>query len=139
MKKLFSRVCLAAVFLACELTAQSPEIVVVVNKANPANSLSRAQLKKLIMGTMEKWPNGTRVTVMTTMPGTPERTGALRMCCGMTEQQMKADNIHAAFVGEGRHEPRRCRTARRSAAWCRLCPVPSDSSPRRICATRLKC
>jgi ABC-type phosphate transport system substrate-binding protein len=102
MNKTIMRVCLPVVLLAYGLPAADPEPAVVVNKTNPLTTITRGQLKKILTGTQAKWPDGEKVVAMTPPSGSAERSGALQRFCGMTEQQLKEEMIHADFKGEER-------------------------------------
>ena len=95
------------ILLAFGLAAQSPGTVIVASKSSTLSSLTKAQLKKMLTGADTKLPNGGgKALVITTAPGSPERVSALKLFCGMTEQQFNADQIHASFVGEERARAR---------------------------------
>jgi hypothetical protein len=60
----------------------------------------------MLTGATVKWPSGEKVVVMTPMPGSPERTNALKLFCDMNEKQFNAEMIHAGFTGDERTPPR---------------------------------
>ena len=102
MKAAMARGFLPVFLLTCALAAEAPQPLVVVNSNNPVTTLTRAQLKKLLTGAQAKWPSGEKVVLLTTPPGSAERSSALQAFCDMTEQQLNTDMIHASFVGEER-------------------------------------
>lgn len=79
--------------------AADADIAVVVNKGNPTNSLTKSQLRKLILADQDSWPNGQKVTLVMRNPGNPEREGVLRSVCRMSEDDYNQYSIHASFNG----------------------------------------
>ena len=84
----------------------SAETVLVVNKNNPITSLSKAQVKKILMGQQAKWPSGAPVSVMLTAPGSPERKKAIADICGMTENDFTTWFLKANFQGQSVQAPK---------------------------------
>lgn len=84
----------------------SAETVLVVNKNNPITSLTKAQLKKILMGQQAKWPSGTPVSVLLTAPGSPDRKVAIADICGMTENEYSTWFLKANFQGQSVQAPK---------------------------------
>ncbi len=82
------------------------EIVLVVNKSNPVNTLTKARVRSMILGAVKKWPTGDAVSVITTSPGDAERKSALLTYAGMSEQQFATAFLQANFKGEDRTPPK---------------------------------
>jgi|HubBroStandDraft_6_1064221.scaffolds.fasta_scaffold232320_2 phosphate transport system substrate-binding protein len=82
------------------LKAADDDLAVVVNKTNPADNLTKAQLRKLILGEQDSWPGGKKVAVILRASGQPERVGVLRSICGMSEDEFEQHLLHANFNGE---------------------------------------
>ncbi len=87
--------------------APSPEtglptepLAIVVNRSNPIDDVTSAELRKIFLGTRSHWANGRRITLVMREPGEPERTTILREVCGMTEDQLKNHFLHGLFTGE---------------------------------------
>jgi len=55
-------------------------IVVIVNGANPVESLSAGDLKKLFLSDRSKWDTGKSVAPVIVTAGAPERTAFLKQC-----------------------------------------------------------
>jgi len=93
---------LAFLFLAVAplMRAADDDLVVIVNKGNPVENLSKAQLRKLILGEQDSWPGGKKVSVILRTPGQPERSGVLSSVCGMSEDDFNQHWMHANFAGE---------------------------------------
>jgi len=86
-------------FLAVAAAADD-DLVVVVNKSNPVENLTKAQLRKIVLGGQEAWSAGKRVTLVLRAPGQPDREGVLRTICGMNEDGFSQYVMRAVFNGE---------------------------------------
>jgi len=75
-------------------------LVIVVNRSNPVDELSSAELRRIFLGNRSHWANGRRITLVMREPGEPERSTILREVCGMTEEQLKNHYLHGLFTGE---------------------------------------
>jgi phosphate transport system substrate-binding protein len=84
MKKWVSILMLAGL-AALPALAANDDLAVVVNKTSATGSLTKSQLRKLILGEQGTWPSGEAVTVVMSGPGHPERDGILKGICRMTE------------------------------------------------------
>jgi phosphate transport system substrate-binding protein len=76
------------------------DLAVIVNKTNPVDNLTKAQLKKLVLGEQAAWPAGKKISVILRSPGQPERAIVLRSICGMSEDDFNQHLMHANFSGE---------------------------------------
>ena len=83
-----------------ESVATTEPLVIVVNRSNPVDGVSFAELRRIFLGTRSHWANGRRITLVTREPGEPERATVLRDVCGMTEDQLKNHFLHGLFTGE---------------------------------------
>jgi ABC-type phosphate transport system substrate-binding protein len=77
--------------------AAPDELAVIVNKSNPISTLTIFQLRRIVLAEQEKWPSGSRIIVWMSPPGQPDRAGALKMVCGMTETDFTLYFVHASF------------------------------------------
>jgi ABC-type phosphate transport system substrate-binding protein len=75
-------------------------LVIVVNRSNPVDDLSSAELRKIFLGNRSHWANGRRITLVMREPGEPERNTILHEVCGMNEDQLKNHFLHGLFTGE---------------------------------------
>jgi ABC-type phosphate transport system substrate-binding protein len=75
-------------------------LVIVVNRSNPVDDLSFAELRRIFLGNRSHWANGRRITLVMREPGEPERDTVLREVCGMNEDQLKNHFLHGLFTGE---------------------------------------
>jgi ABC-type phosphate transport system substrate-binding protein len=76
------------------------DLVVVVNKSNPVDNVTKSQLQKLLLGEQASWASGKKVSVVLRAPGQSERTGALRSILGMSEDDFNQHLLHANFSGD---------------------------------------
>ncbi len=83
-----------------ETGAGTEPLVIVVNRSNPIDELSSAELRKIFLGNRSHWANGRRITLVMREPGEPERNLILREVCGMTEDQLKNHYLHGLYTGE---------------------------------------
>lgn len=86
--------------------AADDDLAVVVNKSNPADNLTKAQLKKMILGEQTSWPGSKKVNVILRATGQPERDGVLRSVCGMSEDDFNQHWMHANLNGETASPPK---------------------------------
>ena len=89
----------ATLYLAQQGTPSEP-LVIVVNRSNPVEKLSFAELRSTFLGNRSYWPNGRRITLVMRDPGELERKVILRQVCGMNEGQFKNHFIHGLYTGE---------------------------------------
>jgi ABC-type phosphate transport system substrate-binding protein len=75
-------------------------LVIVVNRSNPVDDLSFAELRRIFLGNRSHWANGRRITLVMREPGEPERNTILHEVCGMNEDQLKNHFLHGLFTGE---------------------------------------
>ena len=86
--------------LAAESGAGTEPLVIVVNRSNPVDDLSSAELRKIFLGNRSHWTNGRRITLVMREPGEAERATILREVCGMSEEQLKNHFLHGLYTGE---------------------------------------
>jgi ABC-type phosphate transport system substrate-binding protein len=75
-------------------------LAIVVNRSNPVDDLSSAELRNIFLGNRSHWSNGRRITLVMREPGEPERRTIVRDVCGMNEEQLKNHFVHGLFTGE---------------------------------------
>jgi phosphate transport system substrate-binding protein len=78
--------------------AAADDVAVIVNKSNPVSAFTMADLRKILLGPRPRWASGYEIFVLMTQPGQPERSGTLKIVCGMSETDF---NLH--FVRGLRH------------------------------------
>jgi ABC-type phosphate transport system substrate-binding protein len=74
--------------------AAADEVAVIVNKSNPVMAMTIAELRTILLGAESKWTGGNKITVVMTPAGQPERSGTLRIVCGMSETDFNLHFIH---------------------------------------------
>src|SRR3954454_20266084 len=90
----------AAVGSFQEVPGATEPLVIVVNRSNPVDNLTSAELRRIFLGNRSHWANGRRITLVMREPGEPERSTILRDLCGMTEDQFKNHFLHGLYTGE---------------------------------------
>jgi ABC-type phosphate transport system substrate-binding protein len=96
---MIKRIVIAALALAASAFAQSG-FAIVVGKTNPATHITKAQLRRMVMGELNTWPAGGKVSVMLAGPGDPARVAMLKEICGMSETDFGKYVAQKAFAGE---------------------------------------
>ena len=81
-------------------------LAIIVNRTNPVENLSFAELRQYFRGERTHWPNGRRVTIVMRDASRPERDAVLRIIYEMREQDFHAHFLRAKFTGELPEEPR---------------------------------
>ena len=71
--------------------AAADDVAVIVNKSNPVTAFTMADLRKILLGPRPRWTSGDEIFVLMTQPGQPERSGTLKIVCGMSETDF---NLH---------------------------------------------
>jgi ABC-type phosphate transport system substrate-binding protein len=82
------------------LQSADDDLVVIVNKGNTADNVTKAQLRKFILGEQDSWPGGKKLSVILRASGQPERDGVLKSVCGMSEDDFNQFLMKANFGGE---------------------------------------
>src|ERR1700736_3490543 len=85
--------------------AADDDLAVVVNKENPVHEVTKAQLRKMLLGEQGQWSNGKKVAVMLRSSG-PERGAVLRSICSMSDLEFEQYFVHASFNGESGGAPK---------------------------------
>lgn len=85
-----------------EQRGSKPEqaLAIVVNRSNPTDNLSTAELRKIFIGTRSHWPNGRRITVAMLDYGEPERKAVLRQVYRMDEDGYRNNFIKEVYRGD---------------------------------------
>ena len=75
-------------------------LAIVVNRANPVDDMTSAELRKTFLGTRSHWPNGRRITVAMLDYEQPEREAVLRQIYRMDEGAYRAHFLKEVYRGE---------------------------------------
>jgi phosphate transport system substrate-binding protein len=78
----------------------SEPLAIVVNRSNPVDNLSLAELRTIFLSGRSHWTNERRITLVMREPGEPERKTIVHDVCGMNENQLKTHVLHGLFTGE---------------------------------------
>ena len=81
-------------------TSAPEDIAVVVHPDVPVDSLSFAELRRILLGDREFWSSGVRVTLLIRAPVARERDVAVRGICEMSEAQFRQHWIAKVFRNE---------------------------------------
>ena len=85
---------------AAQTPGATEPLVIVVNRSNPVDDLTSAELRRIFLGNRSHWANGRRITLVMREPGEPERSTILREVCGMNEDQLKNHFLRGLYTGE---------------------------------------
>jgi hypothetical protein len=96
---MIKRILVTVAALTASAFAQS-DFAVVVNKSNPATHITKVQLRRMVMGELNAWPAGGKVSAMLASVGDPARTAMLKEICGMSETDFGKYLAQKAFGGD---------------------------------------
>ena len=85
--------------------AAAEEIAVIVNPANPIDSLEKSDVARLFLGRAQNFPGGGKASVVTSDEGTATRAAFEDKVLGRSESQMKAYWAKQMFSGQGSPPP----------------------------------
>jgi len=91
----------AALGLGAASRAAADDVAVIVNRSNPVMAVTIVQLRAILLGAGAKWTGGGTITVVMTPAGQPERSGILRIVCGMSETDFNLHFIHGWRNADG--------------------------------------
>ena len=86
-------------------------LAVVVNRANPADSVSIGELRKMLLLETLTWPNGKRLTLAIRERGQRDRAALVPQICGMSDADLVRFYLRAAFRGDELHGPKELTSA----------------------------
>lgn len=88
------------------LPAFQEDLAFIVNKSNPTEALTIAELRNVFLAERSRWPNGRKITITMLEAGNPEREVVLRTICHMREADFNRNFLRVKFTGETTDEPR---------------------------------
>jgi ABC-type phosphate transport system substrate-binding protein len=91
----------ALLAFAAASPAAADDVAVIVHKSNPVTAMTIVQLRAILLGAGAKWTGGNTITVVMTPAGQPERSGTLRIVCGMSETDFNLHFIHGWRNADG--------------------------------------
>jgi phosphate transport system substrate-binding protein len=74
-------------------------LAIIVNRENPIENLSMAELRTVFLGERSHWPNGRRITVVMMELGA-ERDTLVREVCRMSESDLRRRFLQGLLTGE---------------------------------------
>jgi len=86
--------------------AAADDCVIIVNKANPLDSMSEADVRKLFLGEKAAWPDGTKAIPITPTSDKPEYGPAIKKTTGMSGADLKRYFIQLSFLGKAVSPPK---------------------------------
>jgi ABC-type phosphate transport system substrate-binding protein len=75
-------------------------LAILVNRSNPVENLSFAELRKVFLGEQNHWSDGRRITVVMLESGKPERQAVLTVIYRMEDKDFNAYFLHHVFTGD---------------------------------------
>jgi ABC-type phosphate transport system substrate-binding protein len=79
---------------------------IVLNRSNPVENLSFAELRKIFLGEQSHWSNGRRITVVMLEPGKQERQAVLAQIYRMDDKEFDKHFSQGQQAGETRAVPK---------------------------------
>lgn len=83
-----------------EAARPKESLAIIVNRDNPIENLSMAELRTVFLGERGHWPNGRRITLVMMEPGQPERDEVVRDICRMSESDLRRRYLQGLLTGE---------------------------------------
>jgi ABC-type phosphate transport system substrate-binding protein len=102
---------LAVILVHSPFARAGDEVVVVVNKSNTVADMNLDAVRKVFTGDKNAWPNGRKVTVFMSAPGSAEREAALRTIYKMSSSDYTKYFMQATFTGRVQAPPREVNAA----------------------------
>jgi hypothetical protein len=103
--RLLARFGLSLILPVTFCAAQDGAMAVVVNKRNPINQISLADLRQLYLGEQRFWKGRLAVTALMRVTGARERDVALRNLFRMNELEYKTYWVNRVFHGQASAAP----------------------------------
>lgn len=101
----------AAGLLMAPPSSASEELAIIVNRSNPTDNLSFADVRKVFLAEFRTWPNGRKITLVMREKGQPERDAVLRLIYRMNESYFNRYFLQANFTGQLQAEPKQLTTS----------------------------
>ncbi|HEY2390835.1 MAG TPA: hypothetical protein VGK22_06650 [Candidatus Angelobacter sp.] len=106
LHKYFAVLVLAGLMLAgYKASAQQGDVAVIVNPANPVDSITTADLHKLFAGDKASWGGGLAATPFVRAAPARERDVLLKVILKMTDAQYQEYWVKKVYSGAAAHEP----------------------------------
>jgi hypothetical protein len=86
--------------VAADAQTSPRSFVLVVNRNNPVDTVTAAQLRNMVFAAQTKWASGRRTTVVLLDPGSIERRLFAWACCRLSPAEFEKALLQSVFVGE---------------------------------------
>ena len=106
MERFFAALLAVVLATGASARAQSAALAIVVHRSNPVESLTRAELRQILLLERQSWPNNKKITVVMRDSGQPERVALLHAVCQMTERDFDRRLLQTTFQGGALAQPR---------------------------------
>ena len=97
-------------FFSLALAAGPTDLAVIVNKKTAVLAFSSRDLRSILLGEKEQWPNGQKVLAVSLPTEMPETKLILKEICGMSEADFKRYFMQLTFQGKTAIPPRIARS-----------------------------
>jgi hypothetical protein len=88
--------CISGAFVS---PAKESVLTVIVNSSNPVESISKTQLRALLMGEIDRWANRSQITLVQREPTSQAFQKTLRLILHMTEAEYSRWLLQSEFRG----------------------------------------
>jgi ABC-type phosphate transport system substrate-binding protein len=88
-----------------------PALAVIVHRSNPIEGVTFSELRRIFMLDTQTWPHGRKITVVLREKGQPERDDAIRIICGLSEEDYDKHILLRTFQGRVNIGPRSIQSA----------------------------
>lgn len=85
---------------------ESNSLAMIVNRSNPVENLTAAEVRKIFLTERSHWPNGRKITLVMFQQGRDERVAMLRDIYRMGEREFGQHFLRATFKGETSSAPK---------------------------------
>jgi hypothetical protein len=87
-------------FLLAARSKSRQSLAIIINKSNPVDNLSFAELRRIFLGQRSRWQNGHRIALVMLERGQPERDTVLREVYRMSENDYRSHFLKGLFTGD---------------------------------------
>lgn len=89
-----------------QVPVRGEPLAVIVHKANPVQSITLEELRKLCLAERRNWPHGRRATIALCESGIPEHDVVLEQVYGMNDAEFNRYFLQGTFTGEIKATPK---------------------------------
>ena len=81
-------------------------VALIVNEANTISDIRLADLRRILVGEVRRWPDNDKITLLLLPPGSTERRAILRATINMSDDDFTRHWISVVFQGEATSGPK---------------------------------